>query len=226
MRWRVVGPVLGVVLLGAVVFSLWPSGPVELPRDEPAPSPGVAPKTPTLAPLRRDDAPAQPAAANAPRAAAPAAAPAPAAPPEPGFPGKLDDDVDPVQLAALGLTLEDREPEDAGVPIHPVTSDGIRAAVKAALPEIKECYDGWLQQNPDLGGRVKIKFRIAEIPGRDRAKVMDVDTADDAGVGNIAFEGCVKNVFKTLRFERPEDGEMSVTYPLVFSNDKAPKKAP
>ena len=83
------------------------------------------------------------------------------------------------------------------------------------LPAIKECYEGWLQQNPALAGKMKVEFTIAEIPGRDRAKIMQVVVAD-GGIGHLAMEGCVRNVFKGMRFEAPRGGEMRVTYPLSF----------
>jgi hypothetical protein len=47
--------------------------------------------------------------------------------------------------------------------------------------------------------------------------VQRVDIAD-GGMGHVAMEGCVRNVFKTMRFEAPENGEMRVTYPLQFES--------
>lgn len=213
MRWRVLGPVLGAILLGAVGFSMWPSAPVVAPPPEPE---------------------HQVVAAPAPRAAVPSdaalevAGPAPmAVDPKPSAPasaisaevGQLDPEPDPFHLQALGLGPEDIEPIDGGV-LHPLTRDGIKGAIAAELPQIRECYEGWLQQNPKLSGKMKVQFTIAEIPGRDRAKVMRVDIAD-GGMGHLAMEGCVRNVFKGLRFEKPPGGEMRVSYPLSFEHEEA-----
>ncbi|MDP3155388.1 MAG: AgmX/PglI C-terminal domain-containing protein [Archangium sp.] len=208
MRWRVLGPVLGVILLGAIVFSMWPSAPVVV----------AAPET---------DPPVVVAAAPAPRAAVPSnavpvvAASAPVTPkaiaPAPSGTaevGQLDPEPDPFQLQALGLGPEDIEPLDGGV-LHELTRDGIKGAITAELPQIRECYGGWLQQNPKLSGKMKVQFTIAEIPGRDRAKVMRVEIAD-GGMGHVAMEGCVRNVVKAIRFEKPAGGETRVTYPLSF----------
>lgn len=213
MRWRVLGPVLGLILLGALLFSFWPASAPELPPPEPR----VAPTAPVAAappgPPNRAEAPRPPAPPPAPVVAAPAAVPPPA-PPE--RTEQLDPEPDWQHLKALGLTEADIEPLDGG-PLFALTRDGIKAAVTEGLPEIRECYEGWLQQNPSLSGKMKVQFNIAEIPGRDRAKVMRVEIAD-GGMGHIAMEGCVRNVFKNMRFEAPKGGELNVTYPLSFES--------
>jgi hypothetical protein len=137
--------------------------------------------------------------------------------------GELDESPEYQHLRALGLTEDDLEPLDGGV-LHKLDRDGIKGAIAEKIPEIKECYDSWLQQNPSLAGKMKVEFRILEIPGRDRGKVMGVTIAD-GGMGHVAMEGCVGNVFKGMRFEAPRGGEMRVTYPFVFSNDEK-KNAP
>lgn len=129
--------------------------------------------------------------------------------------GVIDEPPDFEQLARLGLGPEDLEPLDGGV-LHPITRDGIKAAVQQELPQIRECYDAWLRQNPTLAGKIKVQFTITEIPGRDRARVMRVDIAD-AGFGHVMMEGCVRNVISGLRFERPRGGETRVSYPIDFS---------
>ena len=215
MRWRVLGPVLGAILLGAIVFSMWPNAPAVVPAQDAEPR--------LIAPVVR-----APMAEGTPRAApvVPAAVPIPAAakPVDPSSAvaaevGQLDPEPDPFHLQALGLGPEDIEPLDGGV-LHKLTRDGIKGAVTAELPQIRECYDGWLQQNPKLSGKMKVQFTIAEIPGRDRAKVMRVEIAD-GGMGHLSMEGCVRNVFKSMRFETPQGGEMRVTYPLAFEAAEA-----
>lgn len=222
MRWRVLGPVLGVILLGAVLFSLWPSTPPPpLPEPEVRAQPLPAiPPPPSPAVVRREPTPSTPPPVAAPIVAAPAPS-VPAAPAEPPrAPGELEPEVDPAHLKALGLGPEDVEPLDAG-PLHALTRDGIKGAVAEELPAIRECYEGWLQQNPTLSGKLKVEFTITEIPGRDRAKIMQVNIAD-GGMGHLAMEGCVRNVFKGMRFEAPKKGEMRVTYPLTFESKPNP----
>ena len=210
MRWRVLGPVLGLILLGALGFSLWPSAPPP-PASEPEPVAAFpAPVTPAPRPQLAERAP------TVPPVPTPVAPPVIATPPptDPG-PAELDPEVDPQHLKALGLGPEDLEPLDGG-PLHPITRDGIKKAVTEELPELRECYEGWLRHNPNLAGKLKVEFTIAEIPGRDRAKIMRVDIAD-GGMGHLAMEGCVRNVFKGMRFEAPKGGETHVTYPIEFA---------
>lgn len=213
MPWRFLGPLLALLLLGALALSRW------------------LVSAPGLAHAPADDAPGGVAAAPPPR---PAAAPAPPAPP----PVPLAPAPAPTPSAVSGDSAAPREedpghgafaepasdealePEDGGV-LHPLGRDGIREAVRQAQPELKECYEAWLQQSPALGGRVKVIFTIAAVPGHARGRVMDVRTPPDAGVGHLAFEGCVRNVFRGLRFEQPEGGrELHVTWPLTFTPEK------
>lgn len=215
MRWRVLGPVLGAILLGAIVFSTWPSAPVVAPPPEAEPR-GVTPVVRALLPVGA----ARVAPLGAPPMPAQTQVIAPAPPIVAADVGQLDPEPDPFHLEALGLGPADVEPLDGGV-LHALTRDGIKGAVTAGLPQIRECYEGWLQQNPKLSGRMKVQFTIAEIPGRDRAKVMRV-AIEDGGMGHLAMKGCVGNVFKGIRFERPAGGEMRVSYPLSFAAGQTP----
>ncbi|MFZ5440041.1 MAG: AgmX/PglI C-terminal domain-containing protein [Myxococcota bacterium] len=224
MRWNVILPPLAAILLAALAFAFWPTTH-DPGADDPTPSPAPAAATapaPPVAAARPAAATNVPAPAPAAATAAPSAAPPPTSAPASADPGTLDPEPDPDHLRALGLTEKDLEPADAG-PLHAVDAKGIRSAVQDKLPEIKECYEAWLQQNPQLSGTLKVQFRIAEIPGRDRSKVMDIDIPD-GGMGHAMMEGCVKNVFSDLRFETPRGGEARVTYPLHFEarNDNAP----
>ena len=65
---------------------------------------------------------------------------------------------------------------------------------------------------------LKIGFRITADGGAD-AVVDQVSIVEDAGMGNVAFEGCVLSVMQDLRFDPPEKGSLTVKYPIVFSND-------
>ncbi len=214
MRWLVALSLL--VLVAAVAFALWPGGPASssliLERPGPAPLPPVvpvAPPTPVTVIATPQPPPRPPVEAPPPVALA--------APP----PALEEPAIDHDHLAELGIDPSELEPLDGGV-LHALSREGIRDAVREKLPEIRECYEGWLAQHPRLEGKLKVDFRIAEIPGRERGRVSQV-TVLDGGLGHVAMEGCVRNVFKAMRFERPERGELRVTYPLDFSaGSKAP----
>ena len=210
MRWRAPGAVLGVILLAALLFSICPTATVTAPAEPQRlvqPAAVVAarepkPSAPTTA-LREG----KPTAVIAPVPSAPAA---PAAPPE--VIGKLDEVPD--------WEPEDIEPMDAGA-LHPITREGIKGALMAELSQIRECYEAWLQQDPGLGGTMNVEFTIAEIPGRERAKITEVSVAE-GGMGHLAMEGCVRNVFMGMRFEATLGGETRVMYPLTFESAMAP----
>ncbi len=73
------------------------------------------------------------------------------------------------------------------------------------------CYENALRGNPTLSGRVTVKFMI------DRHGA--VAFAADAG-SDIADEGvrqCVVRTFATLSFPEPQDGTVTVVYPIVFN---------
>jgi hypothetical protein len=91
---------------------------------------------------------------------------------------------------------------EASLRRYGVTASGIRGAVQEKLPELRACYEPWAASKP--GARVR------------QVKIVD------GKLGNVALEGCILNVFGGLEFERPEGGEIKVTYPLTFASDGEP----
>ena len=141
-----------------------------------------------------------------PTIAAPVVAPSPAAPvPQPSAP-------------SITAPATPSGAIDGGVR-YPLDKDGIRAAVKSAIPDVKDCYESWLAMNPALGGRLVVKLTIDTDDGVE-GRVTRLSLAD-GGMGNVAFEGCALSSFSDLRFEPPLDGPMNVTYPLLFSSADA-----
>ena len=49
-----------------------------------------------------------------------------------------------------------------------------------------------------------------------------VRIVEDAGMGHVPFEGCVLSVMSSMRFDAPPEGNLEVTYPLLFSHDGGP----
>lgn len=109
---------------------------------------------------------------------------------------------------------------DSGDPvIHPVSPVGIDGAMRGELVGIRECYQAWLNQNPDLGGRLVVRFTIEDDPEQPgEAGVSAVAIDDDSTVDHVFIEGCVMNAVSDLRFEPPEMGSpVTVTYPFQFT---------
>ena len=86
----------------------------------------------------------------------------------------------------------------------------IRRVVRRNHGRFRACYEKALSTDPSLEGRVAIRFVI----GRDGA----VSAVSNAGsdIPNSAVVQCVARAFHRLSFPSPEDGIVSVTYPLTF----------
>lgn len=89
------------------------------------------------------------------------------------------------------------------------------------MPAILECYQGWLSQNPELEGKLKVKFVIAareDDPEVGRVKKIElVDTTVD----HVWMEGCVLSAVEDAEFAPPAGGGVViVTYPLNFSSEE------
>lgn len=97
--------------------------------------------------------------------------------------------------------------------------EGIRAAMRDAIPKLKECYEPWAAMNPELSGKLSASFVL----GPDGGTPDDVHVVE-GGLGSEALEGCVLSVVESeLHFERTADGEpVRVTYPLRFSSEPDP----
>lgn len=98
------------------------------------------------------------------------------------------------------------------------TIASLDAGIKAQLPQIKECYDAWLQQEPDLEGVLKVQFTM--IAGEDEdgepiGLVADVEVTDSE-LNNVWMEGCVAGAMEEAELPEPPDGELVVQYPFDF----------
>ena len=221
MRWKALAAVLGVVLLVAIVFAIVgprdvaaPAGTGVSALDSPTEAPsGGTPLAPTGVPSSNSSArpavvPSAPARPPTVAAARPPPLPAAPMPPPPASePGVTS----PEQVNSAGA--------DAGVPFA-LNKDGIKAAVQEKIPELRDCYDSWLQADPSLAGRIKVSFTIDTDPNTGLGAVTQIGVMD-GGIDHLALQGCVMNVFKDLSFDAPENGPLTVNYPLRFSSGDA-----
>lgn len=154
-------------------------------------------------------------------AEAPPAVPAPAdeAPP-PAEPPPPPSEAAPTPAAAPASQHTVAPPDDAPPPTQRFSPDryGIKAAVAAAQPELKECYEAWLAADPTLGGKVVLQFTLRAAAEPDLpAEIVDVGMADSS-VGHPMMEGCVLNAIQGLEFESPHGDDVKVRYPLSFAS--------
>ncbi len=88
----------------------------------------------------------------------------------------------------------------------------IQRIVRQNFGRFRFCYEQGLQRQPDLLGRVTIKFVIA----RDGSVAEVADAGSDLPDGSVA--SCVLRAFTDLSFPEPEGGIVNVVYPIVFSS--------
>lgn len=94
-------------------------------------------------------------------------------------------------------------------------ADVIRRIVRANIPRIRYCYEKGLTKNPELAGKLNVKFTI----GKDGA-VVSAETTGST-IGDAEVLSCAANVFKQMSFPSPEGGGVvTVTYPMVFAPAK------
>jgi hypothetical protein len=89
----------------------------------------------------------------------------------------------------------------------------IQRIVRQSFGRFRLCYENGLRQNPTLEGRVTIGFTIGRDGAVSNARVASSDLPD-AGVAS-----CVQRAFYGLTFPQPEDGIVTVSYPIHFSPD-------
>jgi hypothetical protein len=87
----------------------------------------------------------------------------------------------------------------------------IQRIVRQNFGRFRLCYENGLRTNPNLQGRVAVKFVI------DRSGA--VSTASDGG-SDLPDQGvvsCVVRGFSNLSFPQPEGGIVTVVYPIIFN---------
>lgn len=98
----------------------------------------------------------------------------------------------------------------------------IRSVVRARFGELRKCYEAGLRRDPNLAGRISVRFVI----GRD-GKVTAVAEGDlpnspppspaSAPMPDRAVVSCVLREFEKFTFPAPEGGVVTVVYPIMFS---------
>jgi hypothetical protein len=87
----------------------------------------------------------------------------------------------------------------------------IRRVVRQNHERFRSCYEVALMTNPNLTGRVGVRFVI----GRDGSVMNVADGGSD--VPDPKLINCVQRAFYQIGFPKPEGGVVTVTYPLSFS---------
>ena len=87
----------------------------------------------------------------------------------------------------------------------------IQRVVRQNFGRFKGCYESGLRGNPNLGGRVAVRFIIGRNGSVSGAQNGGSDLPDSGVVS------CVVRAFYGLSFPAPDSGIVTVTYPILFS---------
>ncbi|MDY7229013.1 AgmX/PglI C-terminal domain-containing protein [Hyalangium rubrum] len=109
---------------------------------------------------------------------------------------------------AVSGRVSDSTPE---VESSDVDRDALTRYVKARLKAIQGCYEKELKRNPNLKGKVVVRFSI--MPS---GRTGNIDVEENT-LGNDAVGSCIRTVIRSWVFPFKPDDEVPVAYPFVFS---------
>lgn len=119
-------------------------------------------------------------------------------------------------LTATGVAIaQRRRPPQVQVGATQVSGrlppEVIQRVVRQNFGRFRLCYENGLRDNPNLQGRVSVRFVI----GRDGA----VSNVSNGGsdMPHSGVVSCVVRSFYGLSFPRPAGGMVTVTYPILFA---------
>lgn len=109
--------------------------------------------------------------------------------------------------AGVGL-IEDESEITGGL-----DRDVIASVIKGYLGQILYCYERQLSANPDLFGKVAVRFTIGPNGG------VETQAIGDTTLKNATVEGCILNRVAGWKFPSPSGGtKVMVTYPFLFKS--------
>lgn len=89
-------------------------------------------------------------------------------------------------------------------------SEVIKRIVRQNFGRIRMCYENGLKMNPALAGTVVVKFVI------DRTGAVSAAAPASSTLGDAAVDACIVRTFSALSFPEPENGIVTVSYPITF----------
>ena len=92
-----------------------------------------------------------------------------------------------------------------------LAAEVIRRVVRLNDGRYRACYESGLRTDPGLQGRVTVKFVI------DRTGAVALAADGGSDIPDEAVRRCVVSSFLSLSFPSPENGSVTVVYPIVFS---------
>ena len=88
----------------------------------------------------------------------------------------------------------------------------VRQKIRKDLPKINRCYESALRYEPELAGKVSVRFAVIRTGYVKGVHVLENTT------GNDGVERCVTRVVSAIRFPRRRTGKsLRFTFPFVFA---------
>lgn len=92
--------------------------------------------------------------------------------------------------------------------------NAIAAVIRRRIGAVKGCYDLALKRNPDIKGKVVVKFTIGET-----GAVVDISIEDNT-TGDNGVASCISGRVRNFRFPKPKSGKVTVAYPFILQAAK------
>lgn len=94
----------------------------------------------------------------------------------------------------------------------PIDKSLIDAVIKRNMNQIRYCYQRELTKDPNLSGKITVKFVIARDGSVSKAE------KKSSTMGNESVESCINSRFLTFQFPEPKGGGLViVSYPFMFA---------
>jgi hypothetical protein len=88
----------------------------------------------------------------------------------------------------------------------------VRQKIHHDLPKINRCYESALRYEPELAGKVKVRFAVVR-----KGYVQGVHVVENT-TGHQGVERCVARVVSGIRFPSRRSGKpLSFTFPFIFA---------
>jgi len=101
-------------------------------------------------------------------------------------------------------------PDMSAAPAYPASALYETFSSSSARAKLIACYLPGKQRDPKLRGKVIVKFTINGDGGAKPVANEGSNLTDDAVIA------CVVRAIKTLHFQKPIEGSVTVVYPLIF----------
>ena len=93
-----------------------------------------------------------------------------------------------------------------------VDASVVRQKIRKDLPKINRCYESALRYEPELAGKVKVRFAVVR-----KGYVKGVQVVENT-TGHPGVERCVARVVSAIRFPSRRTGKsLRFTFPFVFA---------